>query len=83
MESACIGSSEISDPESVAEMLNDHFISAAGVLPSTETEMELPVSPIISTTFRMRTVTQDTVLKLIRSLDPCKSGCGCSVHRLH
>ena len=56
----------------MAEVLNYHFISAAGVLPSTETEMELPASPTISTTFRMRTVTQDTVLELIRSLDPWK-----------
>ena len=58
VESVCMGSSEISDPESVAEVLNDHFISAAGVLPSTETEMELPASPTISTTFRMRSYTR-------------------------
>ena len=73
VESVCIGNSETSDPESVAEVLNNHFISAAGVLPSTETEMELPASPTISTTFRIKTVTQDTVLELIRSLDPRKS----------
>ena len=73
VESVCIGSSEISDPESVTEVLNDHFISAAGVLLSTETRMELPASPTISTIFWMRTATQDTVLELIRSLDPQKS----------
>ena len=73
VESVCIGNSEISDPEPVAEVLNNHFISAAGVFPSTEAEIELPASPTIRTTFRLKTVTQNTVLELIQSLDPGKS----------
>ena len=73
VESVCIGNSEISDLGPVAEVLNNHFISAAGVFPSTEAEIELPASPTISTTFRLKTVTQDTVLELIQSLDPGKS----------